>query len=243
MAKVKEVRSAPPLITASEIGRHLYCARALAYDRANPAIADSSGFLTLWRWLRHPFRAGILALTLVVMLVATQRVEITLIGVFVSLFLFILLRFIYRRMREPSKDIVFHGVKAHPNHKTLVARQFGLVGQPDYLLDMDGYKIPMLCKDLPSPPTPYQSHIMELIAHGMLVAENEPKHPLYGVIRYEDGRTFEVDFDEDAVEELSRMIDEMEVNRLLKDVPRNHEERRRCYACRYRQDCEESLFK
>lgn len=242
MSKVKEVRSAPPLITASEIGRHLYCARALAYDRANPALADPSGFLAVWRWLRHPFRAGVLVIALVVMLIATRRVEISLIGAFVATFLFFLLRFIYRRLRKPAKDITFHDIKAHPNRKTLVAKQFGLVGKPDYLMEIDGYKIPVLCKDTPGPETPYRAHIMQLIAHGMLVAENEPKHPLYGVVRYEDGRTFEVDFDEDAVEELSQVIDEIEANRLKNNVDRNHQERQRCYACRYRKDCEQSLF-
>lgn len=236
-------KSPPPLITASEIARHIYCARALFYDRRNPDIHNPNLVGQLWRWLIQPWRTGILVLSLVVMFAVTQRIGITLIAGLVSIFLSVLLRYIYHRMRQPDKDISFQGIKAHRNHKTLVAKEFGLVGRPDYLLEVEGYKIPVLAKDMPGPETPYEAHIMELVAFGMIVAENEPRHPLYGVIRYADGRTFEVDFDEDAVEVLSGIMDEIEANRQRDDVPRSHDERRRCYACRYRKKCDQSLFR
>ncbi|MBZ0308711.1 MAG: hypothetical protein K8I82_21770 [Anaerolineae bacterium] len=233
-------KTPPPLITASEIARHVYCARALFYDRSNPDVQNPNG--QLWRWLKNPWRAGVLLLSLSVLFAATLRIDLTLIAATVSIFLFFLVRYIYHRMRQPDKDILFHGIKAHHNRKTLIAKEFGLVGKPDYLLEIEGYKIPVLAKDMPGPETPYEAHIMELVAFGMIVAENEPRHPLYGVIRYTDGRTFEVDFDEDAIEVLSGIMDEIETNRAKTDVSRSHEERRRCYACRYRNKCDQNLF-
>jgi CRISPR-associated exonuclease Cas4 len=117
-----------------------------------------------------------------------------------------------------------------------------LAGQPQYLLDYDGGHIPVLARSKPAPQEPHEAHVMQVIAYCLLVAESTGVRPPYGVIRYGDGRTFEVDFDEDSVEALSQTMDEIEASRRQPDVPISHSDRGRCFACSHRKRCNQSLF-
>src|SRR5574341_1024914 len=152
------------------------------------------------------------------------------------------MQWLWRRVMFPSSVVIYHGTKARCNQKMLAAPNLGLSGKLDCLLEHEGYAIPILRKTSPAPQTPHHAHIMQLIAHCLLVAQTRDNYPPYGVIQYGDGRTFEVDFDEDSVEALSKIMDEIEANHQREEVPISHQDRGRCYACSHRKRCNQSLF-
>lgn len=227
------------LIAATEINRHLYCARALAYDRRDPALKNGL-LLRLKRWVFTPWKPFSLLAGVLTMLWLTNvlfTVIFTAIAILVIFLGSVLVLYL------PDNITIYHGTKAKRSLKQLAAHEFGLTGKLDYQIEKDGYVLPVLVKNCPAPDTPHQAHMMQLIAHCLLIAENEEQHSPYGIIRYSDGRTFEIDFDEDSVEMLSQVMDEIEADRKMNDLPpRSHEDRRRCYACRHRQHCDDSLF-
>jgi CRISPR-associated exonuclease Cas4 len=225
---------------ASEIARYLFCSRALAYDNAHPEERIPS------RWRQG--RQVIISLwTLLILLAGLGHLVVvgdwllTLLSFIGGLLIFGLLRLIWWRIRQPN-NITYQGAKAFRNRRTLVSREIGLAGKPDYLLEMNGSLVPVLTRNNPAPDTPHESHIMQVVAYCLLIAEETRRRPRFGVICYGDGRTFEVDFDEESVERLSRIMEDIDASHRRVDVPINHHDRQRCFACRHRQRCDQSLF-
>ena len=243
--KVKEVTSAktkPALITASEVARHIFCARALAYDRQHPQLREQSLSHDLIQIITTPWKLGIIGLALLALALIYEPL-VAVAAFFATTLMFLLARWLWGRLRRASSVIIYQETRAQRNRRSMVAQEFGLSGRPDYLLQVDAQTIiPVLTKQNPAPESPHDAHIMQIVAHCLLVAETTRHYPPYGVIRYGDGRTFEIDFDEDAVEILSQLMDEIEADRRRKDVSRNHEERARCYACSHRARCDQNLF-
>lgn len=159
-----------------------------------------------------------------------------------SLVLWFALGMLWQRVMRSRVPLVYLGQRAKKNRKMLRADDFGLYGKPDLLLTYSDAVIPVLQKDNPAPPAPYEAHVLQAIAHCVLVTETFDRRPDYGVIWYGDGRTFEVDFDEDGVEVLSALMDEIDANRHAGEVDISHDDRGRCFACRHRDACGQSLF-
>jgi len=227
-------------VMASEVGRHIFCARALFLDHTFSGGRDRPlGIRLLWLLL-NPLRLGLLVLFAVLYLVTEPLVAAA--TVVLAGFLLLLARALWDRLHTAPSIIVYHGTKAQRQKDVLVANEFGLAGQPQYVLTYEGGSIPILARSTAAPENPHEAHIMQVIAYCLLVSESTGTRPPYGVIRYGDGRTFEVDFDEDSVEHLSRVVDEIETNRRQPDVPISHEDRGRCFACSHRKRCIQSLF-
>lgn len=220
-------------ISASEVARFAFCGRALAYDYlAKP---------TRWQFALPMLVSAVLAFFLYLWIISDAILILA--SWLGGVFLFTVMRSLWGRLSQPTNLMVYHHKRAWRNRKTMVAKQFGLSGKPDYLLPVEDGFIPVLTKNNPAPEHPYQAHILQIIAYCLLVAENTPRHPTFGIIRYGDGRTFEVDFDEDAVEVLSQIMDQIEkVRRSSTPIPITHADRARCYACKHRKNCPESLF-
>jgi len=229
-------------ITASEIARHVFCARALAYDRQHLSTLDPSWWVAVRRVLLSPWRMGVVIISILLVTLFTD-IGVALVSLVLGVLLLGLARLLWNRLGWSSGLVVYHGTQARRNRQTFASPSFSLVGKPDYLLATeDGGYIPILTKKTPAPDQPHQAQIVQIIAHCLVVAEQKNYHPPYGVIRYQDGRTFEIDFDEDSIEVLSRYMDEIEANRQRDDVPRSHSSRRRCSACSQRKRCDQSLF-
>lgn len=218
-------------IPTSAIARHLFCARALAYDAVFPP-----------KTRRFPFVAILVAVALVIpiwLLIPNQRLMIGAIvagGILLGIGYLLL-----RVLRQARGVMVYQNVRARRNRKVMTAFN-EIIGTPDYLVHTPDSIIPVLVKNNPAPQAAHYAHVMQVIAYCLLVSENMPKRPTFGVIRYGDGRTFEVDFDEDAVEELVAIFDDIDRNQRAADVPRSHQDRQRCYACSHRNRCDQSLF-
>lgn len=227
-------------VMASEIARHIFCARALFLDHTLAGGRQKS-FAARFLWfLLNPLRLG-----LVVLFVGLAVLTDPLVAgatVVLAAILLLMARTLWQRMRTAPSIIIYHGTRAQRKKKVLVANEFGLAGQPQYLLAYEGGYIPVLARTNSAPEQPHEAHIMQVIAYCLLVAESTGSRPPYGVIRYGNGRTFEIDFDEDSVEILSQVMDEIEANRRQPDVPISHNERGRCFACSHRNRCGLSLF-
>lgn len=148
----------------------------------------------------------------------------------------------FRKRRSQSKILVYDGENAQKLRQQLVSWDYGLTGLPDYVVDHNGSPIPVLKKSGSAPAVePHDSHVAQILVHCLLVHETTQYPPPYGIIRYDD-RTFEVDYTEQAVGALLELVDEMRLRQQENGLnARSHDSKRRCYACRYRGICEESL--
>ena len=135
----------------------------------------------------------------------------------------------------------YQGKHAGRLRRQLVSYEYGVTGRPDYIVEHDGYPIPVLRKLGRAPEAPYDSHVAQILVHCLLIEAMIRLPPPYGVIRYDD-RTFEVVYDPPAFEALVQLLNEIRAEREHGSPPaRSHEVKRRCFACRHRKGCEESL--
>ena len=124
--------------------------------------------------------------------------------------------------------------------RPLFSREFQLTGKPDYLVADGPDLIPVEVKSGHAPAQPYTSHILQLAAYCLLVEECYGRQPPYGIVKYAD-RTFEVDYTPELEEELLATLEDMRADLAEGGAPRDHDDARRCRACGYRAQCDQSL--
>jgi CRISPR-associated exonuclease Cas4 len=126
--------------------------------------------------------------------------------------------------------------------KPLVARELGLTGKPDYLVEREGRIIPIEVKSGRRPEAPYDSHIFQLAAYCLLVEKQFGKRPPYGIIHY-PRRDFAVDYTAQLESALLDQLADMRRDEMRSagGVPRSHEQAARCRGCGFRKVCDESL--
>jgi CRISPR-associated exonuclease Cas4 len=91
--------------------------------------------------------------------------------------------------------------------RTLRAPRYGIVGRPDAIRRLpDGRLVPIELKSRPAPPGgPPRSHLVQVGAYCLLIAETTGRDPPYGLLRYGDGTEFRVRWDAAARGELLRL--------------------------------------
>ena len=126
--------------------------------------------------------------------------------------------------------------------KPLFSSTYGLTGKPDYLISTRAGVIPVEVNSGATPAQPHPSHILQLAAYCLLVEEAERKSPPYGMIRYPEA-TFRVDYTPALRRELLSMLADMRaaLQPAVREVPRSHDEPRRCALCGYREVCGEAI--
>lgn len=124
--------------------------------------------------------------------------------------------------------------------KPLLARRIGLVGKPDYLVELRGRMIPVEVKPGRRAPRPYESDLMQLAAYCALVEETSGVAPPYGLLRYAE-RTFRLDYTPRVREELLALLDEMRTVLAEDDCARSHDDAHRCTGCGFYTQCDEAL--
>lgn len=122
----------------------------------------------------------------------------------------------------------------------LFSRRHGLTGCPDYIVADGADLIPVEVKSARAPARPHTSHILQLAAYCLLVAETSGRRPPYGILRYAD-RTFQIPYTRELEEQLLDILEEMRGDLAAGDAPRRHRDPRRCAACGYRDVCDEAL--
>ena len=156
-----------------------------------------------------------------------------------------LLLWLGRRQRQrsglPAGSVVYSDTEdwLEPE-EPLRSRRYGLVGRPDYLVQMrDGgrrFVVPVEVKSRARPARPYDSHVLQLGAYCLLVEDNFGAAPPYGLLRYADA-TLEIPFTDELRRRVLEAADEIRRARRAPEVRRSHGEPRRCAACGYRLAC------
>lgn len=116
-----------------------------------------------------------------------------------------------------------------------------LTGRPDYLVQQaDGQIVPVEVKSRPAPARPFPSHVMQLAAYCVLVAETMGIRPNHGIIQYRD-RAFSVPFTPQLEAQLRDTLAAMQRDLTQPDVQRPHMQPQRCAACGLRDQCTQRL--
>lgn len=157
-----------------------------------------------------------------------------------GLVLFVLARRGRAQAGLPEGDIVYSDTWQRVE-RPLVSRQLGLTGKPDYLVEERGELIPVEVKSGAAPPGgPRESHVGQLAAYCLLVAEAYGRRPKRGIIRYAD-RAFTVEFTRGLERQTLALLEEMQADLEAEAVHRSHTSAARCRGCGFREVCEEAL--
>jgi CRISPR-associated exonuclease Cas4 len=116
----------------------------------------------------------------------------------------------------------------------------GLTGKPDYLVEDNGFLIPVEVKSRRAPNLPHDSHVYQLAAYCLLVERTTNKRPPYGILHYSD-RTFSIDYTPELESELEELLDTIRLNERRGAADRSHKEQARCAKCGYRDYCDQRL--
>jgi CRISPR-associated exonuclease Cas4 len=139
----------------------------------------------------------------------------------------------------PWAPVVYHDADAWTPERPLVARRLGLVGKPDYLIQMRGRLIPVEVKPGRNAAHPYESDLMQLAAYCVLIEETTGVAPPYGLLRYAE-RTFRLSYTARVREEVLTLLDEMR-NALDNDCDRSHDDPARCWGCGFLSQCDQAM--
>jgi CRISPR-associated exonuclease Cas4 len=140
----------------------------------------------------------------------------------------------------PWAPVVYQDTGGRAPEKPLMARRLGLVGKPDYLLEIRGHIVPVEVKPGRRADRPYESDLMQLAAYCVLVEETSGSAPPYGLLRYAN-RTFRLDYTEQTRDELLAILDEMREVMADADCDRSHDDERRCAHCGFYEQCADAL--
>ena len=127
------------------------------------------------------------------------------------------------------------------NERPLFSDRYRLAGKPDYLVRQGREIIPVEVKSTSlRGREPYDSHKMQLAAYCLLVEDALGVRPGHGVLKYAD-IAIRVDYTDDLRRGVLSILDEMRRALHARDIPRSHDDPRRCRACGYRDVCDEAL--
>ena len=123
---------------------------------------------------------------------------------------------------------------------SLVARRLGLVGRPDYLVQVGKTQVPVEVKPLRSPRRPYESDVIQLMAYCLLVEETTGLPPPYGILVYAN-QHWRLPYTPEARQAVLARLAEMRAAWTAANVPRSHTHPARCRACSVRDVCDQAL--
>jgi CRISPR-associated exonuclease Cas4 len=124
--------------------------------------------------------------------------------------------------------------------KPLLSRRFGLVGRPDYLVQVAAggktITVPVEVKSRKRPRTLPEGHLLQLAAYCLLVEDRFQTPPPYGLLRYADA-TVKIPFTPQLRSQLLQTVEAMRQAQSAPEVARNHKEPNRCRRCGYQLGC------
>ena len=148
----------------------------------------------------------------------------------------------------PIGEVIYSDTSEwHELEKPLINRRYGLVGRPDYLVELQEKSqtgkrltIPIEVKSRKRPSIPFDSHILQLATYCLLVEEVHKQRPPYGLLHYADA-TLQIPFTDQLRTQVINSADAIRRGRTAPDVERQHTDPRRCQGCGYRHACEDAL--
>jgi CRISPR-associated exonuclease Cas4 len=141
----------------------------------------------------------------------------------------------------PTGQVVYSDTGAEQAiFEPLVSHRFGLVGKPDYLVEIAGpggpLRVPLEVKSRKRPAVPAEGHILQLGAYCLIVEDVYGQRPTHGYLRYADA-TVQIPFTDALRTQVLNAASQLRGARTAFDVRRSHEEPGRCMNCGYRASC------
>lgn len=132
--------------------------------------------------------------------------------------------------------IIYIGGK---DSKSFKSERYGLIGKPDYVVEVHGESVPVEVKTGRKPRGPLFSHILRVGAYCLLLEENGAKVS-HGILKYDDIE-YEIEYDEELKKLILAKIEEMRYLVKTGAVHRNHHRVGKCTSCSRRMICPERL--
>lgn len=153
----------------------------------------------------------------------------------------------YETSGLPTGQIIYSDTGAWQTvEKVLVNREHGLVGKPDYLVQVTEkgrtFTIPVEVKSAKRPSTPHAGHLLQLGAYCLLVEAVYQRTPPYGILHYADA-TLRIPFDQQLRRAVLTAAEQIRQDQQANNVQRSHDEPSRCRACGYQQQCGEQRLR
>jgi len=121
----------------------------------------------------------------------------------------------------------------------LSSKKTGLIGRPDYVINVRGSFVPVEIKTGRVPRGPLFSHIMQLTAYCVLVEEKYGKTE-YGMLMY-GNQAYRISLTDELKTTLFKKVDKMREALKTGIVHRDHNKPGKCRHCSRRNACNESL--
>jgi CRISPR-associated exonuclease Cas4 len=146
-----------------------------------------------------------------------------------------------RRTELPAGDVVYSDTGIEQAVlKPLVSRRYGLVGKPDYLVEVvqGGRRlvVPLEVKSRKRPAAALEGHVLQLATYCLLVEEVYGVRPPHGYLRYAD-TTVEVSFSNELRRAVIDAAAAIRKARKQGNVRRSHQDTGRCARCGYIESC------
>lgn len=146
-----------------------------------------------------------------------------------------------RRSGLPAGAVVYSDTGAEKAVlEPLVSRRYGLVGRPDYLVEVAQGKgriiVPMEVKSRKQPPVLHEGHVLQLATYCLLVEDVYGVRPPHGYLRYADA-TIAVPFSSELRQAVLQAAAAIRKSRTQPNVRRSHQDAGRCARCGYIESC------
>lgn len=141
----------------------------------------------------------------------------------------------------PPGRVIYSDTRGwQPTEKPLFDALHAIAGKPDYLVEQNGYVIPVEVKSGWAPEQPHPGHVFQLMAYCRLVDYSTGKRPPYGILRYRN-RLFAIDYTPAMEQQLIDLLTEMRQQARQGPLDRSHEEPARCARCGFRSVCDQKI--
>ncbi len=162
--------------------------------------------------------------------------------VLLALALLLLARKLRQDSGAPAGEIIYTDAGDwQRDQRPLFSRRHRLTGKPDYLVRHGKEIIPVEVKSTRlRGRKPYHSHKMQLAAYCLLVEDAMAVRPPYGILKYADA-AIKIAYTDALRTELLTTLAAMRQSQNARDIPRSHNDSRRCRFCGYRRACGQSL--
>jgi CRISPR-associated exonuclease Cas4 len=124
--------------------------------------------------------------------------------------------------------------------QALFSARLGLVGKPDYIVEINSKHIPVEVKSSKAR-RPYRSHVLQLATYCLLIEDVYNETVPFGILAYSDGQQFIIPFVAVLKEDVIKTISEMRVQLASKSAERNHNVPAKCKFCPFRKFCNQRI--
>ncbi len=145
-----------------------------------------------------------------------------------AILLFIGILFLYFLQKQKKNFGVLNSERFYTDSdkspgKVLYSKTIPLVGKPDYIIRQNNYFIPVELKTSKTPRTPYENHIMQLMAYCYLVEETYHIPPPGGFLKYPE-KEFYIPYTTQAKEGIRATVKEiLQKKKINKENHCNHQ--------------------